>query len=129
LIGGAGNDRLDGGSNDDILIAGRTVYDALDSALGAIVQEWSSARTYAQRVNRLSTGADGLPVLATTTVLGDGDRDTLLDSPGLEWFFLEPNRDKLTNPTPGQQIDAEGLINPPPIAANVRSRRRAASKR
>ncbi len=65
LIGGAGAgaDKLYGGGQDDMLIAGSTAYDANDAALAAIMSEWSSNQSYADRVMDLM-GATATSVVA-----------------------------------------------------------------
>jgi parallel beta-helix repeat protein/VCBS repeat-containing protein len=119
LLGGAGNDRLDGNLGDDILIggtggdvleggphhafafdsdlliAGTTAYDADSAALRLIFLEWTSGRSYSQRVTNLSTGVNGLPILNATTVFNDADRDTLRGGGTLDWFFAELGKDLL----------------------------------
>ncbi len=56
LIGGTGNDVLAGGCGDTLLIGGTTSYDANDSALLAILNEWNSAADYATRVGHITGG-------------------------------------------------------------------------
>lgn len=53
LVGGPGADRLIGESGDDLLVAGDVRFQALDAALGAIMAEWTSTRSYVQRVANL----------------------------------------------------------------------------
>jgi hypothetical protein len=97
LIGGNGSDRLVGNGGDDILIGGRTAFDANDTALCAIMAEWTSARDYATRVSNLrGTGTgprlNGNYFLTATgvgaTVLDDGAPDVLTGSAGLDWYFI-----------------------------------------
>src|SRR5207249_7565770 len=57
LIGGLGADRIVGNTDDDILVAGTTAHDNNDTALTAIMAEWTSARTYTQRVNNIRNGS------------------------------------------------------------------------
>ena len=54
MIGSAGADSLVGDNGDDILIAGYTTFDADRAALEAIMAEWGSSHTYAQRVANLT---------------------------------------------------------------------------
>jgi PKD repeat protein len=49
IIGGWGSDRIVGNSESDILVAGYSRFDADPAALGAILSEWTSARSYGQR--------------------------------------------------------------------------------
>jgi Ca2+-binding RTX toxin-like protein len=116
LIGGTGADRIVGNEADDILIAGSTAFDAIEVALSAILAEWTSSRSYAQRVANITgtgTGSDfdnrlhGDTYLrvttdaATTTVFDDGSQDTLTGNSGQDWFFANLLRsgakDKITD--------------------------------
>jgi Ca2+-binding RTX toxin-like protein len=97
LIGGTGADRLVGNADEDILVAGTTNFDAQDAALYAIVSEWTSTRTYAQRTANISgTGAgpsfdarlNGTYFLnASATVHDDNAKDMLTGAAGQDWFF------------------------------------------
>jgi hypothetical protein len=93
LIGGTGADRLNGGPDDDILVAGPTNHDAVDTALRAILSEWTSARPYATRVANLRTGTgaperlNGSIFLNLNEVDDDAVADRLTGSAGLDWFF------------------------------------------
>jgi uncharacterized protein (TIGR03118 family) len=87
LIGGDGKDQEHGFQGDDILIGGSTAYDANTAALLQILDEWTSNDSFNTRVMKLSTGAGGLPVLDSTTVLDDGVVDHLVGGPGQNWFF------------------------------------------
>ena len=102
LIGGAGEDRLVA-SGGDLLIGARTLFDLDPTALGAIRDEWASARPYRVRVANLR-GEDN-PRFAERlnrnyflqtagpqpTVLDDGARDVLIGGVGLDWFFVNPD--------------------------------------
>ncbi|MCC6493800.1 MAG: LEPR-XLL domain-containing protein [Pirellulales bacterium] len=54
LIGGAGLDLIIGDSGGDIIISGSTSHDANLAALDLIMDEWSSSRSYAQRVANIT---------------------------------------------------------------------------
>ena len=90
LIGGLGADLLHGGANQDILIAGRTIYDAEIESLKGIRKEWTSPRTYGNRVARLQAGV-GAPTVALkfgSNVFADnGERDLLTGDAGIDWYF------------------------------------------
>lgn len=104
MIGGAGADSLLAGNGDDILIAGYTTFDDDLAALEAIMAEWGSNHSYAQRVANL-TGmgvnsgaqfrlngsiyfvADNGDNDPTTTVFDDEDSDTLTGNNGTDLFF------------------------------------------
>jgi Ca2+-binding RTX toxin-like protein len=99
LVGGLGADRVYGsdtltqGTDSDLLIAGTTAFDANDAAMRAIVNEWQSGRSYAERTTRLASGADGLPLLGLTTVSDDLEANQLFGGTGLDWFFADLTRD------------------------------------
>lgn len=97
LIGGAGADTVTGGADDDIVIGSRTLYDANDAALRAIMAEWTrtdlagtAQEQYNLRTDHLlhGTGLTGGTVLDRTRLLDDAVADTLTGSAGLDWFFL-----------------------------------------
>jgi Ca2+-binding RTX toxin-like protein len=100
LIGGAGGDILLGGGSSDLLIAGTTAYDDNDDALLAILAEWTSSRTYAQRVANLRNaggpvlGDSGIKLQRGETVFDDTEVDTLLGGADLDWLFFDPTRDR-----------------------------------
>jgi Ca2+-binding RTX toxin-like protein len=90
LIGGLGRDSLDGGTDDDILIAGRTTHDGLTANLNIVRQEWSSSLSYTSRVSRLraGVGSPAVSLKARTSVLNDaGDDDSLTGGSGSDWFL------------------------------------------
>jgi Ca2+-binding RTX toxin-like protein len=91
LIGGLGSDTLQGNGGDDILIGGTTSYDANLAALCALLREWGRTdASYSTRVGHLKGGAGGLNgsyVLTAATVFDDGVTDTLYGNAGLDWFF------------------------------------------
>ena len=97
MIGGLGSDRLVGNANDDILISGFTAYDDNEVALQAILDEWTSARTYAERTaNLLGSGAGSsfasrlngdFFLKSDDTVYDDNAKDTLTGCSGRDWFF------------------------------------------
>jgi hypothetical protein len=92
-----GADRLTGGSGDDLLIAGSTNYDTNDTALQAILNEWSSGRSYAARVANISGTGTGTRLNGSYflkkgtggTVVEDTDADKLTGASGNDWFFLD----------------------------------------
>jgi Ca2+-binding RTX toxin-like protein len=109
VIGGTGLDLIVGDAGDDILIAGTTLWDANDTALMAIMAEWTSGRSFATRVknirgidnpefgDRLNRNSaegidyflspDGAGKAATPTVFDDSERDTLTGGLGQDWFL------------------------------------------
>jgi hypothetical protein len=111
LIGGRGADRLVGNAGDDLLIAGTTLFDNDVAALDAIMAEWTSNRDYTTRVANLEGAGSGpnfdrrrngnyflISSNPSATVIGDGAKDQLTGSAGLDWF-LATAEDKLTDPT------------------------------
>jgi len=93
-LGGIGADKLKGGDDDDVLIAGHTSYDANLAALNALRSEWISCRNYATRVNNLRTGGGltaGYKLIGddgtTQTVFNDNDIDTLDGEKDLDVFW------------------------------------------
>jgi Ca2+-binding RTX toxin-like protein len=99
LIGGVGQDGLAGAAGDDLLIGGRTSFDATDGALNRIRAEWTSARTYAQRVANLrginnptfAARLNGSVFLKRGgTVFADGNADALNGQADQDWFFRDP---------------------------------------
>ena len=96
LIGGAGSDALLRQDGDDLLVAGTTAFDDNLAALDAVLAEWTSGRTYAQRVANLrGTGsgprANGNTFLKVSgpgvTAFDDGAVDALDGASGSDWFF------------------------------------------
>ena len=105
-------DRIVGDSDDDILIGGFLTWADRRDALGAILREWSSARTYEQRVANLRSGGtpgnyenhDGAGtdflLAADVTVLDDLLIDLLTGDAGRDWFFVNADgllRDRITD--------------------------------
>ena len=98
LIGGLGGDRIEGLGGDDLIIGGRTAFDADPDQLRLILTEWKSTRTYDQRIANL-TGvgtvdrANAGVFLRNTpddTIFGDDEAlDELLGGSGRDWFFAE----------------------------------------
>jgi Ca2+-binding RTX toxin-like protein len=110
LFGGLGSDSLNGGGNDDILFGGRSAFDGNLTALKALRGEWSSTRTYSQRVNNLRGGPiTGTPlnagyVLSNTsgTLIDDYAIDSLLGGAGTDWF-INSGEDTLGDWVTGEQ--------------------------
>jgi uncharacterized delta-60 repeat protein len=99
LIGGIGSDRLVGNADDDILIAGSTDFDSNDAVLCSILAEWTSARSYAVRVQNVRDGTgsvdrlNGNVFLTDATVHDDGVMDLLTGSAGQDWFLFNQDGD------------------------------------
>jgi Ca2+-binding RTX toxin-like protein len=122
MIGGLGSDQLQGGNDDDLMIAAWTDFDVNETALRAILSEWTSARAYAIRVQNLSgTGTgdrangsyflkadsnDG-GVIKRGTVHDDAIADILTGNAGMDWYFINADgdggpRDRITDPMTGE---------------------------
>lgn len=99
LIGGRGADQIDGGRDDDLLIAGFTALDSNREALAAILREWNSSRSLADRRSRImgttAGGLNGSDLLKTfggdRTVFDDDAVDLLWGGEGRDWFLLNMN--------------------------------------
>ena len=97
LIGGLQGDRLVGDAGEDILISGTTTHDDNDVSLNAILAEWTSARTYVQRVQNLRGQAN--PTFAVRLngnrylrsgieVQADEGGNLLSGLADRDWFFM-----------------------------------------
>jgi hypothetical protein len=96
LIGGVGSDDLYSNADEDLLMASFTAFDSSQSALDAIMDEWTSSRDVATRMANLrGTGTgprdNGNYFLQVNgqgkTVFDDGAADTLQGAGGSDWFF------------------------------------------
>lgn len=135
MIGGTGADRLVGDVGDDLIIAGYTAYDAMDNALAAIMAEWTSARSYDDRVRNLrgdassptfAARANGETYLAVddshgraVMVFDDGVKDTLTGNGGQDWFLFnadgddQAKKDKVTDLSAAEFADDLEFITGP----------------
>jgi hypothetical protein len=104
LIGGLGLDRIFGGmpsantnkADENVVIGDATAYDTNDSALLALINEWRSTRTAAQRIANMRSGATtGGAALTTAAVTSDGLIDQLYGTAGLTWFWNVSGTDRL----------------------------------
>ena len=91
LIGGRGRDRLHGGRGEDLLISGYTRHDEDLEALDAIFSEWTSERSYLDRVQTLRSDL----LEPDTSLFGDDERDKLRGNSGRDWFFAKLGADRL----------------------------------
>ena len=95
LIGGDGQDRLTSRGKTDLLIDGSTTYDNDPAALAAIRSEWCSSSSPAARAANLQAGSGvflaslGVSLQKNSTLLDDGDVDTLLTSADWTWMFAD----------------------------------------
>jgi virginiamycin B lyase len=92
LTGGQGADRVVGNADDDILIAGYTLFDDDLDELCDIMEVWTSTQSYAERtttlMDRFITEGD------SATVFDDGSHDVLTGSAGQDWFFAQLDDDE-----------------------------------
>ena len=117
LIGGLGSDNLSGGGGGDLLIGARTAYDNNASALSAVVAEWSSSRSYVDRIANLrgvgtGTRANGNTFLKASgpqaTIFEDTASDKLTGGSGRDWFFAKlsgSKKDKINNLDSNEWVD------------------------
>jgi Ca2+-binding RTX toxin-like protein len=93
LIGGGGQDSLFGSSGDDILIGGYYLASEDLDAVAALTPEWTSTRTYTQRLANLRTGvgAGAAYKLDATTVTNDLAVDNLYGDKDQDWFWAFSN--------------------------------------
>ena len=110
LVGGLGSDRLIGNGGDDLMLGGELQFARLESALAAIMAEWTSSRSYEERVANLR-GDEMSPsfeqranidVFLTVngpnaTVVDDDDRDVFTGAAGRDWFFADLDEDLITD--------------------------------
>lgn len=116
LIGGLDKDQLIGGGDQDLLIGGVTDHDSNDTGLKAILAEWASGASYADRVAKIRGESEELFefLLNTSTVDDDEAKDTVWGSGGQDWFFAKvaddgvPNNivDKLKDRRSNEELDA-----------------------
>lgn len=102
LIGGIGADVLEGAAGDDLLVSGTTDFDGDDPALLAVRAEWTSRRSYLDRVKNIrGTNGPGFDQRlngdtflvapgANSTVFFDGEVNTLNGDDDQDWFFRFP---------------------------------------
>ena len=114
-----------GNADDDILIAGTTSFDANDTALCAIMAEWTSDHLFGDRtanIQGLSEGREEAFELRKNlgdflkrsgdgvTVFDDGARDVLTGCAGLDWFLFNDSEDKVTDLSADEFADALKFI-------------------
>lgn len=98
LIGGSGQDWLEGGSGDDLLIAGTSLLLVNENSPGgihwhviqAVMNEWTSSRSYLIRILRLRSGVGpgGFIRLNSNSIHDDASIDKLYGEAGDDWFWL-----------------------------------------
>jgi Ca2+-binding RTX toxin-like protein len=89
MFGGRGQDYLFSDRGDDLLVGGVYTYSEDLDAVAALQAEWTSGRTYTQRVANLRAGVGAEAyALTTSTVLDDATADTLTGDKDQDWFWL-----------------------------------------
>jgi uncharacterized delta-60 repeat protein len=121
MVGGLGADKVIGDVDDDILVGG-TYSRANDrAATNAVMAEWTSSRTYPQRVDNLrnGTGANGTVRLVglsggtAQTVFDDGAVDKLTGDLATDWFFANVDgtvKDKIADLAGNEFTDSDRLF-------------------
>jgi Ca2+-binding RTX toxin-like protein len=106
LIGGADADSVTGNNAEDILIAGTTAYDADPAALNKVLAEWTSVRSYSDRIANIRGTQTDATIFAArlngsiflraemtgATVYDDGVADTLSGGNGSDWFLFNSDQ-------------------------------------
>ncbi len=117
LIGGLGSDELFGGGGGDLLVGARTAFDTSAVALTAVLREWSSARSYVDRIANLrgvgvGTRANENYFLKVSgpqaTIFEDTASDTLNGGSARDWFFARltgTKKDKINNLSSNEWVD------------------------
>jgi VCBS repeat-containing protein len=109
LIGGIGADNLTGGNLGDLMIGGSTAFDKDATALNLLLAEWTSGRSYEERVDNIRSGKGdvlkGTKVALVAsgskqTVFDDGDIDIITGNDGRDSFFAS-----LSDNLVDQQLD------------------------
>ena len=106
VIGGFGSDKVYGEGHDDIVIGNATQWDEDDVALMAILSEWTSSRSYNDRVENIRNGGgnNGLITLDDTTVIEDDAKDDLFGNGDRDWFFATL-RDRIRDRQSGELVN------------------------
>jgi Ca2+-binding RTX toxin-like protein len=101
LLGGSGADSLLGGSGEDLLIgdqgtgfeneADLNYFGLNHSAINLVFTEWTSPRSYLQRIQRLQNrvGPRNAVRLSSVTLAADSEIDSILGNDGNDWFWAE----------------------------------------
>jgi hypothetical protein len=94
LFGGAGLDVLAAGQDDDILVSGTSSYETDETALAAMMAEWTSPRDFVIRQRNLQDGSrssdrlnDHYFLQLGLSVFDDGQSDVASDGAGSDWIL------------------------------------------
>lgn len=117
LIGGGGNNKLHAGSGGDILIGGTTAHDGNHAALDLIMAEWTSGRSYNDRIANLRGAGSGPRANGSVFLVASGSGRTVFDNAGVDlltgaggrdWFFARLSggvKDRISGKGSGESID------------------------
>jgi Ca2+-binding RTX toxin-like protein len=98
LIGHLGADYLHGSDGRDLLIAGRIYFSNLPVAIYSIQAEWTSTRSYSDRIANLTgLGANNVndPLLPGVSILDDAAIDQVYGGADQDWFVADIESDLL----------------------------------
>lgn len=97
LVGGRGTDLLFGDQGDDLLIGDHLTFATNMSVMRHVQAEWTSNRSYAERVATISGGGNGYAANAVirrgSTLISDKALDYLIGGMGTDWLLAERNHD------------------------------------
>jgi Ca2+-binding RTX toxin-like protein len=99
LIGDLGADSLYGSSRQDLIVAGRLIYLNLPAAVFSIQAEWTSPRSYADRVANLLGAGSGprnngdVFLIPGTSVQNDSSIDRLFGEDDQDWLVFDQQSD------------------------------------
>ena len=108
LIAGAGQSTITGGSGGEIIISGYTVYDNNNTALDAILAEWKSTDTYANRVNFIKNGGglnEAYKFNLGTTVVDNLASNILTGASGGKNWYFKGSKTTITNLKSGEMVN------------------------
>ena len=100
LIGGRGADRIVGNADDDLLISGFTAYDNDRPAPGLAPRRLDRPRPDIPAADRRRSWIPRSGTESTSardTVGDDGAADVLTGNSGLDWFWFDPDNDRVTD--------------------------------
>ena len=92
ILGGAGKDDLSGNAGDDLLIADIWAFEDSLAALDSLQAEWTREdvtheKKYDHLTGVIPSGLNGSYVLNLSTLISDGDRDSVRGDKGRDLFF------------------------------------------
>lgn len=91
-FGGSGGDVMFGDGGQDILVSGTSAYDADREALDMILAEWTSSRSYGERVDNV-TGVTSGGLNGDNVLVGEGEGQTVFDDESTDWLLGGRGRD------------------------------------